>query len=98
MEAISGLAINPADVVAVKRFAHASNTIGLIAPQAVILALTAFQEELKKPSQDFSINQQNTLMNTLLLELRHSLGIRGDKPEYFSFHLTNVVVNAKKSS
>ena len=90
MEALSGLAINPKDETVAKRFANACNTIVLIAPQSVITVLTAFQNELKQSTQDFSKERQNILVNSLLLELRYSLGIRGDNPKQFSFSFLSV--------
>ena len=86
LEAISDTAINPTDK-ATERLASAMNTIGLIAPQPVITALMTLHNYIKPSNQNFSTDQHDSILQMLLLKIRQSLGIRGDNPKDFTFHL-----------
>ena len=71
-----------------RKFALASNTIALAAPQNVITALMKFHDEVKFSNPNKSANKHDELLVKLLLEIRKDIGISGrDDNKTFNFHL-----------
>ncbi|MAX24375.1 MAG: hypothetical protein CMJ19_07710 [Phycisphaeraceae bacterium] len=89
LSAISNLAIDGEDRdEASKNFAQASNTIALVAPQAVITALMDFHDEVSPSNVNKTLKGEQEKLIKLLLELRKSLDLPfKDHPQTFSFHL-----------
>ena len=58
-----------------RAFSRACNKLNLVAPQAVLEALQAFQNEIKTTNRSRSNEQHDKLMSTLFLEIRKDLGI-----------------------
>jgi hypothetical protein len=87
--ALSDLAVDGADKDdANKRFALASNTISLAAPQYVINALMAFHDEVKFSNPNKLPERHDKLLNELLLAVRRDIGlVKGDDSATFNFHL-----------
>ncbi len=59
-------------------FSKASNDLNLIAPQAVIVALQAFQHETRTSNTVVDREKQERLMSKLFYEMRKDLGISDD--------------------
>jgi len=71
-----------------RKFALASNTIALVAPQSVITALMKFHDEIKFSNPNKSDNKHDELLVKLLLEIRKDIGVSGrDDNKTFNFHL-----------
>ncbi len=71
-----------------KHFAHASNNLSLIASQEVLIALQAFQHEIRKSNPKPSVERHDILLKKLMLAIRNDLGLaKKDDPEKLSFHL-----------
>ena len=89
LSAISDLAIDTLDHnEANLKFANASNTIALVAPQKVITALMNFHDEVKFSNKNKSIEKHDQLLKKLLLEIRKDIGIsEKDIEKTFTFHL-----------
>jgi hypothetical protein len=87
--ALSDLAVDGADKDdANKRFALASNTISLAAPQYMINALMAFHDEVKFSNPNKLPERHDKLLNELLLAVRRDIGLaKGDDSATFNFHL-----------
>ncbi len=58
-----------------RAFALASNKLNLVAPQAVLVALQEFQQEIKTGNTSHSRARHDELMSVLFLEMRRDLGI-----------------------
>ena len=85
---ISDLAIDGADVEAHKRFASAVNTIALVAPQRVVLALLAFHDEIRMSNADRTREEHDRLLTKLVVEIRLDLGVNPkDNIRSFRYHL-----------
>jgi hypothetical protein len=81
---LAGSALDEANA----RFARATNTIALVAPQYVIKALMAFYEEIKLSNPNRCQSDHDRLLNELLLAIRKDIGrAKGDNPTTFEFHL-----------
>lgn len=87
--ALSDLAVDGTDKDAANvRFALAVNTIALAAPQEVIVALMAFNDEVKFSNSTRSPEAHDRLLKELLLAVRRDIGLaKGDDVSSFSFHL-----------
>jgi len=87
--AISDLAVDGTDnAEANRRFARATNTIALVAPQSVIRALMAFHQEVKFSNPNRTPAGHDEKLKKLLLEIRKSLELPfEDNPSTFHFHL-----------
>jgi hypothetical protein len=86
--AISDLAVRGTDEETNARYATAVNTIGLTAPQFVIEALLAFQDEISVANQRPSKERHDALLSRLVLEMRRSLELPlDDDPATFRFRL-----------
>ena len=71
-----------------KHFARASNNLSLIASQEVLIALQAFQHEIRKSNPEPSVERHDMLLKNLMLAIRNDLGLaKKDDPEKLSFHL-----------
>ena len=86
---ISDLAVDGTDKdQANQRFARATNTIALVAPQAVIDALMSFHDEVKFSNPNRSAEGHDRKLKQLLLAIRESLELPfEDDPATFDFHL-----------
>jgi hypothetical protein len=70
------------------RFALASNTIALVAPQSVITALMKFHNEVKFSNPNKTQEKHDTLLKKLLLEIRKDIDLTDkDNESSFIFHL-----------
>ncbi len=58
-----------------RAFSRACNKLNLVAPQSVILALQAFQQEIKVSNQDRSPERHDELMSRLFFEIRRDLAV-----------------------
>ncbi|MEZ4808761.1 MAG: hypothetical protein R2819_00260 [Allomuricauda sp.] len=89
LSSISDLAIDGQNIdEANLRFAEAVNTIGLVAPQAVVTALMNFHDEIKFSNPNKSIKKHDELLVELILEIRKDIKIQSkDKKDSFKFHL-----------
>ncbi len=89
LSAISELAVDGTDKnKANVRFAHAANTIALVAPQPVINALMDFHEEVRISNTNRTLKGHDAKLKALLLQIRKSLQMPfSDIPESFHFHL-----------
>lgn len=92
LSAISDLALDDIDCdkdEANRRFATASNTIGIAAPQGVINALMDFHDEVKFSNREnFTIERHDKLLMCLLIEIRKDIGVYPkDNITTFKFHL-----------
>ena len=89
LSALSDLAVDGIDKdEANKKFALAANTIALVAPQYVILALMNFHDEVKYSNPNKSIDKHDQLLKELLLAIRRDIGLSAkDDKDTFSFHL-----------
>jgi hypothetical protein len=89
LSAISDLAIDETDKdEANLRFALASNTIALVAPQSVITALMSFHDEIKFSNKHRSDEKHDKLLIQLLLEIRRDIRLSSnDESSSFNFHL-----------
>jgi hypothetical protein len=71
-----------------RAFSRACNNLNLIAPQSVIRALHAFQDEIKVSNSNKSQEQHDRLMSWLFREMRQDLQIRPkDEDVDFAFSL-----------
>lgn len=71
-----------------KQFARACNNLGLIASQEVLIALQAFQDEIRVSNPSRSTEHHDALLAKLMLAIRTDLGLsKNDHPESFTFHL-----------
>lgn len=88
LSAISDLAgENPGPEVH-QRFALTVNTIGLVAPQAVVGALMDFHNEIRIGNTNRTQERHDGLLMRLVLAIRTDLGISPrDDPTSFRFHL-----------
>jgi len=70
------------------RFALASNTIALVAPQSVITALMDFHDKVKYSNSNRTIEEHDILLKKLLIEIRKDIDLtKKDKEDTFVFHL-----------
>ncbi|MGZ5056604.1 MAG: hypothetical protein ACXWAT_16895 [Methylobacter sp.] len=71
-----------------KHFARASNNLSLIASQEVLIALQAFQHEIRKSNPEPSVERHDILLNKLMLAIRADLGLaKKDDIDKLSFRL-----------
>ncbi len=71
-----------------QRFALASNTIALVAPQYVITALMDLHDEVKYSNPNKSPERSDELLKKLLLAIRKDIGLsKKDRENQFVFHL-----------
>ncbi|MHB9037652.1 MAG: hypothetical protein ACYC64_13375 [Armatimonadota bacterium] len=88
LSSISALAVDGLDKdEANKKFAFASNTVGLVAPQKVVTALMNFHDYVKYTNLERSAEKDDLLLRQLMLAIRKDIGMKGDDSKTFSFHL-----------
>jgi hypothetical protein len=58
-----------------RAFAKACNNLNLVAPQPVIQALQAFQDEIRVSNSSHSRERHDQLLSRLLYEIRKDLGV-----------------------
>lgn len=88
LSSISDLAVKGLNDETQARYATASNTIALIAPQQVIAALADFQGEIDISNPKRSLERHDELLTKLVLAIRHSLELPfEDDPSTFRFRL-----------
>lgn len=88
MDAMSGIVGTDSTPEAQRRWARATNTIGLVASQRVLLALRQFQDAIAKSSPDRSQETHDQALNRLMLAIRADLDVTpADDPAMFSFRL-----------
>ena len=58
-----------------RAFSRACNRLNLVAPQVVLEALQAFQQEIKVSNSDRSTQRHDELMSKLFYEIRRDLGV-----------------------
>jgi len=87
LEAVSGIVENDATPDAQRRYAKATNVIGLVASQEVIVAM----ERLRKASRRYegwTMEEHDDALSKLLLAIRKDLNIRPeDDPATFKYKL-----------
>ncbi len=88
LDALSGVVGTDSTPDAQRRWARASNTIGLVASQRVLTALRHFQDSIAKSNPNPSIENHDQKLNQLMLAIRADLDISpADNPDDFSFRL-----------
>lgn len=71
-----------------RAFSRACNKLNLVAPQPVLLALQAFQQEIKTSNQGRSNARHDELMSKLFYQIRRDLGVSPtDEQETFRIGL-----------
>ena len=65
-----------------RAFARACNNLNLIAPQSVLLALQAFQHEIRASNPMPDRQKHDVLMSRLFYEIRKDLGITPNDDEH----------------
>lgn len=94
LTAISDLAVKGVSEATNTRYATAANTIVLTAPQAVVDALFTFQQEITISNPKRSIDEHDTLLTELVLQIRKSLELPfKDDPSTFKFKLVGPATN-----
>jgi hypothetical protein len=98
LSAISDLANDGADQIAASdKFALASNTICLVAPQSVIDALMNFHDEVKASNENKTLEKHDFLLKQLLFAIRKDIGLSAkDDTKNFNYHLIGASPLKKK--
>lgn len=87
LEAISGIVAGESTPGDQRRYARATNAIGLVASQEVIQAVDRLRE-VSRPSAGWTKEQHDAALAALLLAIRRDLGIRPkDNPATFTYSL-----------
>lgn len=88
LDALSGVVGTDSTPEAQRRWARATNTIGLVASQQVLLALRQFQDAIARSNPNPSQKTHDQALNKLMLAIRADLDITPtDDPTTFSFRL-----------
>ncbi len=88
LDALSGVVGSDATPEGQRRWARATNTIGLVASQHVLLALRRFQDAIAKSNPNHSTEIHDHALNQLMLAIRADLKVTpADDPTTFSFRL-----------
>lgn len=88
LDALSGVVGSDATPEGQRRWAKATNTIGLVASQQVLLALRLFQDVTAKSNPNPSSEAHDRVLNKLMLAIRADLEVTpADDPATFSFRL-----------
>lgn len=72
---LSGIVVSEDTPDGQRAFAKACNNLSLVAPQSVIQALQAFQEEIRASNPCHSRERHDQLFSKLLYEIRLDLGV-----------------------
>ena len=87
LEAISGIVDGDGTPDAQRRYAKATNVIGLVASQDVILSVDRLRESSRRHN-NWTIEEHDAALSAMLLAIRRDLGIRPkDNPETFRYKL-----------
>lgn len=78
---LSGIISGESSAEGQRAFSRACNRLNLVAPQAVIVALQNFQQEIKVSNKNRGLHRHDELMSRLFLEIRKDLGIRPEDDE-----------------
>jgi hypothetical protein len=88
LDALSGTVGSDSTPEGQRRWARATNTIGLVASQEVLLSLRHFQDAIAISNPNPSLEAHDRALNQLMLAIRADLEITPkDNPETFSFRL-----------
>ena len=88
LDALSGVVGSDSTPDGQRRWARATNTIGLVASQQVLLALRRFQDAIAKSNPNPSAEAHDRALNQLMLSIRADLEVTpADDPATFSFRL-----------
>ena len=88
LDALSGVVGTDSTAENQRRWARASNTMGLVASQQVLEAQMKFQEATAKSNPNRSSEEHDRSLNQLLLSIRKDMGVTpADDPQTFSFRL-----------
>lgn len=86
--ALSGTISGETTAEGQRAFARACNNLNLVAPEAVIKALQAFQQEIKISNPNKNLERHDKLMAALFYEIRRDLKISpADDPQTFGVGL-----------
>jgi hypothetical protein len=75
MTALSSIVGPDATSEGLRRFAHACNTVQLIASKSVIVALHEFREGIATPNRERTRGTHDQLLSSLVREIRADLGV-----------------------
>jgi hypothetical protein len=96
LEAISGIVAGDGTDESQRRYARATNVVGLVASQEVIAAVDRMREA-SRPHEAWSMVEHDAALASLLLAIRRDLGIRPkDDPTTFSYKLWASGVGSSK--
>jgi hypothetical protein len=88
LDALSGTVGTDSTPEGQRRWARATNTIGLVASQRVLVALWKFQDAIAHSNPNPSTEEHDQKLNQLMLAIRADLGVTPeDNPDDFSFRL-----------
>lgn len=88
LDALSGIVGTDSTPEAQRRWAKATNTIGLVASQRVLAALWKFQESIANSNPNRSNEDHDRKLNQLMFAIRADLGVSPkDDPANASFRL-----------
>lgn len=88
LDALSGVVGTDSTPENQRRWARASNTMGLVASQQVLEAQMKFQDATAKGNPNRSSEEHDRSLNQLLLSIRKDMGVTpADDPQTFSFRL-----------
>ena len=75
VSSLSGIISGEATPEGQRAFSRACNKLNLVAPQSVLAALQAFQQEIKISNESRSNERHDRFMSALFYEIRKDLGI-----------------------
>ena len=88
LDALSGVVGTDSTPENQRRWARASNTMGLVASQQVLQAQRRFQDATALSNANRSTEEHDRCLNQLLLAIRRDLGVTpADDPSTFEFRL-----------
>ena len=88
VSSLSGIVAGESTAEGQRAFARACNKLNLIAPQPVVRALQAFQQEIKVSNSRRSNDRHDELMSALFFAMRRDLGVTPkDEDSTFTFGL-----------
>lgn len=87
LEALSGIVSGEGNAESQRRYARATNVIGLVASQEVILTVDRMRQASRRHS-DWTLEEHDAALASMLLAIRRDLGIRPkDDPLTFKYNL-----------
>ena len=75
VSSLGGIISGESTAEAQRAFSRACNKLNLVAPQVVLAALQAFQQEIKVTNSGRSNERHDELMSKLFYEIRRDLGV-----------------------